>query len=254
MGKLDYESVLSDLGLSPNESAIYEFLLKSGPTPASEIAKETAIKRTNTYHILDHLESKSLIEKSTSGSKTLFSAEHPRALVRQIDQQENKLLNVRQHVHSVMESLTDTYARAMNKPGVVSFCGTQDYTELQKECGKNNESVISLLDPSSALSLLGPSYENSIQLRLTRTSNVKILAVSEFPARIKDLLRPQSILIQHLPLDKQLPFGMEFTCSESSCILTSFEKSRVAGIFIDDPAISSTLMLMLSVLGNALAE
>ena len=55
------EKVLKKLGLSNREIAIYLAGIKTGPSLASQIAKQANISRTLTYHLLKLLENKGIM-------------------------------------------------------------------------------------------------------------------------------------------------------------------------------------------------
>ena len=64
---------LRDFGLTNNESRIYLYLSKNGPSKAIKISKEEGIPRTETYHLLSTLESKGIVISSIQ-RPTRFSA------------------------------------------------------------------------------------------------------------------------------------------------------------------------------------
>ena len=70
---LALQEKLRDFGLTKNESKIYLFLSKNGPTKAIEISNEERIPRTETYHLLSTLEKKGIVEPSIQ-RPTRFSA------------------------------------------------------------------------------------------------------------------------------------------------------------------------------------
>lgn len=58
---MDEKTVLLNLGLSEGEAKVYLSLLKLGPSPVSEITKDTGQHRTTVYDFLDHLLEKGLV-------------------------------------------------------------------------------------------------------------------------------------------------------------------------------------------------
>jgi len=73
-------SILLELGLSDKESAIYLAALVLGPSSASEIARESGIKRPTVYPIVDALTKKGLMHIEVRGFKQLYAAEPPERL------------------------------------------------------------------------------------------------------------------------------------------------------------------------------
>lgn len=58
-----YEQPLQTAGLTRDQAALYEVLIKNGPLPASKAAQRAAISRTLSYKVLDELLEKKLVEK-----------------------------------------------------------------------------------------------------------------------------------------------------------------------------------------------
>ncbi len=63
--------ILNKLGLTKNESKVYAYLSKNGPTKAKIISQNQEIPRTQTYHLLNELRNKGIVIM-TSGTPTRF--------------------------------------------------------------------------------------------------------------------------------------------------------------------------------------
>lgn len=72
--------VLTDLGLTQNESEVYLTSLSLGPTTILSIAKGSQIRRTTVYAVVESLKKKGLIHIEPRGFKQLYAAEHPEKL------------------------------------------------------------------------------------------------------------------------------------------------------------------------------
>ena len=55
------KTLLSELGLTENESTVYEMLLRDGPSLAGKITQKTGIHRRNVYDCLERLNKKGLV-------------------------------------------------------------------------------------------------------------------------------------------------------------------------------------------------
>lgn len=62
---------LTELGLSEKEALLYLLLLRSGPSPASSLAKRLQIKRVSLYSVLESLTERGLVayEQTPLGRK-----------------------------------------------------------------------------------------------------------------------------------------------------------------------------------------
>ena len=118
------EKILTQLGLTTEEIAVYNFLLQNGITPAKIISNKTGIGRALTYKILDQLVAKSLVRKREDlGKIALFSPAHPEQLKKIA---ETKKAEAEETLHSLGEtygSLTSAYNLLNGKPNVQFFEG-----------------------------------------------------------------------------------------------------------------------------------
>ena len=72
---MDEQRALVELGLSPNESAIYFTLLKGGPGSAGQLAARSGIHRRTVYDALEYLGKKGKISEILHGLKNLSEAD-----------------------------------------------------------------------------------------------------------------------------------------------------------------------------------
>ncbi|MBX9685307.1 MAG: hypothetical protein K2X27_01320 [Candidatus Obscuribacterales bacterium] len=77
---LKLQRLLSDLGLSDKESAVYLSALALGPSAVQKIALHAGIKRTTVYSVLESLKSKGMVSEQISGFKVKYAASPPASL------------------------------------------------------------------------------------------------------------------------------------------------------------------------------
>lgn len=82
---------LRDFGLTNNESRIYLFLSKTGPSKALKIAEEEGIPRTETYHLLSTLEHKGIVIPSIQRPTKFSAVVIEKAIDAIIDNQQKKI-------------------------------------------------------------------------------------------------------------------------------------------------------------------
>lgn len=88
---LEVESLLTELGLTRTESALYLSGLKEGPLTAQQLANVTGIKRPTVYHALSTLSAKGLLTERKSGNKTLVAMTSPEHLRNYIARQKEQI-------------------------------------------------------------------------------------------------------------------------------------------------------------------
>lgn len=80
----DYINILVDTGLQEKEARTYMAMLRVGEASASEISKESGIKRPTTYLILEDLRKKGLVIKVPHAKKALYIAKSPEDFHQQV--------------------------------------------------------------------------------------------------------------------------------------------------------------------------
>lgn len=83
--------ILTELGLSENETRVYLAALSLGPSSVLALARATEIRRTTVYTIIDSLKKKGLMFVEPRGFKQVFVAEHPEKLLAIVDHKKRDL-------------------------------------------------------------------------------------------------------------------------------------------------------------------
>lgn len=86
--------ILTDLGLSENESKVYLSMLSLGSATIMSISKASGVKRTTVYNILEGLNEKGLSRVDIKGFKKLYVAENPNKLENILERKKDKLKNL----------------------------------------------------------------------------------------------------------------------------------------------------------------
>ncbi|MFS6744375.1 helix-turn-helix domain-containing protein, partial [Staphylococcus aureus] len=90
IGENEYKDIVRDLeslGLKAKEALVYISLLELGEVGSSHIAKKTGLHTQFIYMALDALEKHGLTQHVIRRGRKKFSAKHPQALVRLVEQQ-----------------------------------------------------------------------------------------------------------------------------------------------------------------------
>ena len=114
---------LKDVGLKKNEAEIYLFLLQNGVSTPPQIAKGTAIARTNCYNILNSLQEKDVIEQIQKGKRDAYVARDPESLKLDL---ERKI----ESIERVLPDLRASYVVQKNKPTFQFYEGWQEVKQI----------------------------------------------------------------------------------------------------------------------------
>lgn len=100
-----FDKHLSALGFSEKESLLYLSLLECGRSSANDLAKQCSIQRTTAYSVLESLAQRGLISKEISRGKTIFTAENPKALGRELERERKALEEKEEVANDLIELL-----------------------------------------------------------------------------------------------------------------------------------------------------
>lgn len=83
--------ILRNLGLEENEAEVYLASLSLGPTTVLKISRQSELKRTTVYGVLESLKNKGLIRIESKGLKNLYVAENPEYLETMLETKKREL-------------------------------------------------------------------------------------------------------------------------------------------------------------------
>ncbi|MDP3766081.1 MAG: helix-turn-helix domain-containing protein [Nanoarchaeota archaeon] len=99
------ESILSKIGLTKNEINVYTTLLKLGNALAGEITSYSGVHRRNVYDAIERLIEKGLVSFVIINNRKCFKAANPSRLLVVVDEQKNKLDNIRISIQQIIPHL-----------------------------------------------------------------------------------------------------------------------------------------------------
>lgn len=86
---MDIKTRLERIGLTPNETQAYLFLIENGSSKAGKIAKGSQIQRSSSYGAINGLVHKGLVAYSLEGKVKVFHATGPKRLQEYMDEQQD---------------------------------------------------------------------------------------------------------------------------------------------------------------------
>src|SRR3989344_7098509 len=134
---MKYTNELKKIGLTEDQSRVYEALLNSPLLSASGISKVSHIGREMTYLILGQLIEKDLIEKVDSFKVAMFRARHPRSISKFVEEKKISHDEALVSYEKIIENMISEFSILHNKPHVRFFEGfdglRETYAEILKE-------------------------------------------------------------------------------------------------------------------------
>ena len=138
---MQYFDSLIKLGLTPDQSKIYEILVSSPVLPARLIAQKSGVGRELTYIVLKQLEDLDLLEKSTQGKIILFRAKNPRNIKKILEQKKELALVAEKAYQDVIGPMIGDYNIANSKPYIRFYEGLEGLQKTYDHILKNAKNV-----------------------------------------------------------------------------------------------------------------
>ncbi len=237
-----YEEPLQTAGLTHDQAALYEVLIKNGPLPASKAAQHATISRTLSYKVFDELTEKGLVEKKEEkGKVAVFQAVHPMKLKEIIDEQARRAEDAKGALQTVLTHLVSDYNTVSGQPGVRMLEGIRGITELYKDILDEQKNICLIRSPDDdKFPELADLVEKQIrdQVRL----GIKTRAITPLvPETSETVLAYDAVrLVERriIPLEKfQTP--AQIILYAQKVALTSYDQALMTTI-IENAAISAT--------------
>jgi sugar-specific transcriptional regulator TrmB len=144
---MDINNELKQLGLHKSEIRVYLYLLENGLSTPPQVAKGTAIARTNCYHVLRELEEKQLIQVQASGKRKAYLARDPESIVATLERK-------REAATRAVPELRELYTAQKNKPKIRFFSGPEEIQELYRQT-LTAEKLFGFVDAEKFFTVLG---------------------------------------------------------------------------------------------------
>ena len=215
---MDIFSVLTKLGLTRKEVAVYIATLELGIAPVSQIATKAKLKRPSVHEIVKQLCNKGLLERFIKKSIRHFSAISPRML-------HEKLSQNMTNFERMLPQLIAVDNGPKNKPQVTFYEGKEELEKLYLDVLECKEKIILnyfLPDKNIAYFTKDWLNKNHISVRKKRGIQLRVIMpeskwTAYYMAR-KDELRDIRII-----KDKKLTIGNETYIYDDKISIFSFE-------------------------------
>jgi sugar-specific transcriptional regulator TrmB len=129
-----YTEVFSKLGLSKNESKIYETLLVEGESPVGHIATKSKINRRNVYDSMNRLIEKGLVFEILQKNENRYKAVDPRKLMELLKEKETALA-------SILPDLDELYNGKPHEEDVYIYRGIEGWKNFMRDILRTGEDV-----------------------------------------------------------------------------------------------------------------
>jgi sugar-specific transcriptional regulator TrmB len=234
-----YELTLEKAGLTLDQAAVYEVLLKNGPLPAGEVSKRAELKRGLTYKVLDELVALGLVAKNSKQKVLRFEATHPLRLKELAEQKEQAARVAQEALGGIIGNLTSDFNLISGRPGVRYYEGDAAIRILADDTLVSGNEVLTYLDYKYMDTYLPKENARYIAERVKKGIHKRIIGPdTEYVRSIKTTLEKNLVSMRLIPADAA-PFTSIVQIYDQKVSFLSLTETRRIGVIIDDPYIST---------------
>lgn len=237
------KEVLTKLGLTSEEADIYLSLLNFGSQTAIQISKNTKVKRTYVYKIIQGLILKNLAIKTQKDKTTVFSPLGPDHLLSLASQKKQEAELAEKSLENIINSLKSFYVASQDKPVVTIYEGIDGIKKIYEETIKESQTIYAVLQTSEVEPTLRDWLKNSYSKRRSDQGiEAKVILSSgklsaEYNSRNAQTKRE----VREVP-NAKFPFTHEIDIFGSKIAFINYKKGEpLIGVLIDHKQISTTM-------------
>lgn len=234
-----YRDDLVKIGLSKEQSEVYEVLIKIGEMSASSIATETKLNRTLVYKYLEELEKLNLVEKKDKpGKVATFNPLPPENIKGVLAKKREEVSDAEASYSKIVGRMLSDYNTLKGKPGVQLFQGYDVFAVLDDALFAKSE-VKQIIDVASLQKHAPTANRAFSKQRDNRGQKRKLLAVDSRIARERAMLN-RSPLIEWRFLKKDFACGTTMFIYDGKVSYATVAPTPDAyiGVMIADPTIT----------------
>lgn len=237
--ELSYQQSLAQAGLTRDQAAVYEALVKMGPSPASDVALSAGKGRPLTYKILDELIETGLVEKVDEPKKVArFTAAHPLKLKEVVEKRLVQAQGAQTALDGVLGKLTSDFNLQSGKPGVRFLEGREGVMEILWDSLKSTEEIYTYMDIETINRYVAKENEAYVRERIKRGISKKILMPDTAFARtwLAEAKIPLTA-IRLLRGDPTHPINVAMEIYNDTVTYITFSDVAATGTLMRDPSI-----------------
>ncbi len=134
-----YEDLLTDIGLTKSEIAVYFALLELGSSTTGPIIKNAKIASGKAYLVLDKLVLKGLVTYTIKSGTKYFQAKDPEMLMEYLREREDDLKEKAEKLKQIIPRLKAEYEREKYKPVAEVYEGVKGFRTFMEFILKESE-------------------------------------------------------------------------------------------------------------------
>lgn len=231
--KLLSRSVLTSLGLSGAEAAVYLAALELGESHMQDLARKSGIKRTSIYNFIDELKDRGLIVELKKKRRSVYSAVHPQ-----------KLLEIEQtkisELERAMPELLAIQNSSKTKPRVTFYNGIDGIKTVYADMLREGKEILALEDLEHMRATLPRSFYEHFPAERARR-NIHFRSIVRDSPEARRVTEKNVSLLRQSKLLATADWRTEINIYGDTVALMSFRANMPFCVLINDRDIAETL-------------
>lgn len=233
---------LTNIGLTEYEGKIYELLLKMGEIPMAYLVKESQLKHSTVYSIVDSLVKKRLVTQKDIKKKLHVKAESPAKLLDIAKSQFNFANSTLSSMQSMLPSFLTLYINSTTKPAVRVFEGIEGVKQVYQDILNEGKFVYSLVKVGSVNKELS-HWIDSVYTKKRIANNIHINVIASNIANVREFKSRDAKELRTTRAISQTSFPLEMEINiygDKVALVYQANDYPLLGIIINHPQISSS--------------
>ena len=237
------EEILTKIGLSDEEVEVYLSLLEAGAQSATQLDKNTKVKRTYIYRIAAQLRDKGLVTEKKKGRATLFEPNSPDHLVSLAESKKVEAEQAQTSLEGVLGSLKAKYGSIEAKPIVTTYEGLAGIKKVFLDTLKVGKEISAVVETTE----VDPKLRDWLKDKYTKERAKKkihakvILASGELASEYKSRNVEAHRTVIEVP-HKKYPIKHEVDIYGDKVAFLNYRRGEpMIGLVIDHPTVAKTM-------------
>lgn len=241
MDQAEVKQNLKNLGISDEEIRVYLSLLERGPSTTTQIAKNASIPKTTVYRLVEEMLKKNLVDKVVGARGMIIEASDPEQISLLLKKKEEKILNLKQAIPSVIDTLRSLQASPRHTTQVSYYEGKKGVQQLIWNSLKSKEPLRSFgyrsLKEAVGIEFLVKWWDESglrgqSHRMLANPETYKLKDAADEGAKIKFAPKPEGFFRRRYFTKKELPILTETFIYDDTFAIIQWKEDDVCGVEI----------------------
>lgn len=231
--------ILFQVGLSPDEVTVYEYLLTNGARAAGDVSRHTAIKRGTAYNVLGDLVAKGFARQYEERGIMKFALEHPSKIQELIEAERQRKEEALRSFESTLPALVSRWNLVYHRPAVRYYEGREGVKEVLEDSLTATDTIYSYADLDAIAKYIPDINKRYVAKREEKQLAKRGIAIDTPSTRefLKDY-HPgitETKLIKTTPV----PFATVMQIYNNKVSYITLAPDQMIGVIIEDPKIAA---------------